>query len=82
MQAGAIMSHRQAKRIRKSMFFAQSDLRASTYDMPRMNVRLIDKGELDTNGKPVNTRFLYTGTLKLNPNCARAQYQSIKRGRV
>ncbi|SOD41359.1 hypothetical protein, partial [Nitrosovibrio sp. Nv4] len=55
-------------------------VQGASYEMPGgMREVAQPTGELGKDGKPVFRRFLKTGTIKLQDNCARAMYKDMKR---
>lgn len=71
------MNAKQAKRARQFFRDIAVDPAEKVYVTPPKNVKITKR--LGPDGKMVNEKFYYTGTITLEKDCGRAQYLSLKR---
>ena len=73
------MSHRRAKILRKTLRIYDIAAGQTDYHMPGgMNKRVIQSG-IGKDGAPILREFIYTGTVRLVPECGRRYYKAVKR---
>lgn len=71
------MNAKQAKRARRLFRDLGEDPTETIYLKPLTNFKVTKT--IGANGKMVNEKFYYTGTITLEKDCGRAQYLSLKR---
>lgn len=76
------MNAKKAKIARKYIRLMGMDPSLAEYKSEAGTIVPFNTGELQSDGKPVIKAFQIAGTVTLNPNCGRAQYQSIKAFRI